>query len=134
MITIHHIAIAAHDLEAITRFFDPVMAALGYAPKARGERFRSWVGPGPELLVYEASAPATHHHQLYDQGWHHVALQVPERDMVDRVHEAVVEAGGRVLDPPREYAQYWPGYFALFFLDPLGQKWEVMYSPPGSGH
>lgn len=35
-----------------------------------------------------------------------------------------------VTDPPREYPQYWPGYYAVFFDDPInGIHWELAWVP-----
>ena len=36
--------------------------------------------------------------------------------------------GGKILDPPSEYA-YWPGYYSVFFTDPDGIKLEVVMNP-----
>lgn len=44
------------------------------------------------------------------------------------VHLALVAAGARILDPPREY-DYTPGYYAVFFTDPDGIKLEVVHVP-----
>ena len=37
--------------------------------------------------------------------------------------------GATVLDPPAEYPQYGPGYYAVFFADPDGIKLECVYLP-----
>ena len=34
-----------------------------------------------------------------------------------------------VLDPPREYPEYVPGYYAVFFTDPDGLKLELVHIP-----
>jgi hypothetical protein len=39
---------------------------------------------------------------------------------VDRFHcEFLVASGIPVTDEPKEYPQYWPGYYAVFFDDPI---------------
>jgi catechol 2,3-dioxygenase-like lactoylglutathione lyase family enzyme len=38
------------------------------------------------------------------------------------------EIGARVLDPPAEYP-YAPGYYAIYFTDPDGLKFEFAYVP-----
>ena len=54
--------------------------------------------------------------------------------MVERIHEAVISAGGTCLDPPAEYTgpAYGDGYYAAFFADPDGLKLEVVYPPPNN--
>jgi glyoxylase I family protein len=34
-----------------------------------------------------------------------------------------------ILDPPRDYPKYEPGYYAVFFLDPDGIKLEYVFTP-----
>ena len=34
-----------------------------------------------------------------------------------------------ILDAPREYPKYEPGYYAVFFLDPDGLKLEYVFTP-----
>jgi hypothetical protein len=59
----------------------------------------------------------------------HVALWASSRREVDRFHrEFLVKRD--VPDEPREYPQYWPGYYAVFFDDPInGIHWELAWVP-----
>jgi len=50
---------------------------------------------------------------------------------VDRVHDLLVRDGITVLDPPAEYPEYGPQYYAVFFADPDGMKLEVVHFPWG---
>jgi hypothetical protein len=37
------------------------------------------------------------------------------------------EIGATIVSPPREYPEYTPpGYYALFFKDPEGLKYEIV--------
>jgi len=47
------------------------------------------------------------------------------RGQVDRVAKIVREAGGQNLEGPQIWPEYSPGYYALFFEDPDGNKLEV---------
>jgi hypothetical protein len=62
-------------------------------------------------------------------GINHVALWARSRREVDRFHrEFLVKRD--VPDEPREYPQYWPGYYAVFFDDPInGIHWELAWVP-----
>jgi len=43
---------------------------------------------------------------------------------------AKVASGIPVTDEPKEYPQYWPGYYAVFFDDPInGIHWELAWLP-----
>ena len=58
---------------------------------------------------------------------HHLAFQAPSRDEVDRLHEEIKRIGGLIVAAPKEYPEYTPaGYFAFFFKDPDGIKYEIV--------
>ncbi|MFQ5698388.1 MAG: VOC family protein [Myxococcota bacterium] len=68
----------------------------------------------------------------YEPGPHHLAFHAESREVVERVHAAMIALGATVLDPPVDYtgrAGYDEGYFAAFFADPDGVKLEVAYIP-----
>jgi hypothetical protein len=64
-------------------------------------------------------------------GLNHVALWVDGRADVDTFHRELLEA--RRIAPlyggPREYPEYAPGYYAVFFEDPDRLKVEVAHIP-----
>jgi glyoxylase I family protein len=53
-----------------------------------------------------------------------VAFRADSRDEVDALGRDLA-----VLDPPRAYPEYVPGYYAVFFADPDGIKLELVYIP-----
>ncbi|WP_372453631.1 VOC family protein [Mycolicibacterium goodii] len=62
-------------------------------------------------------------------GVNHVALWARNRKEVDRFHREFLTARSvPVADEPMEYPQYWPGYYAVFFDDPInGIHWELAW-------
>jgi catechol 2,3-dioxygenase-like lactoylglutathione lyase family enzyme len=58
-----------------------------------------------------------------------VAFRADSREQVDALARDVAAWGGRILDAPREYPQYVPGYYAVFFADPDGIKLELVHIP-----
>ena len=58
-----------------------------------------------------------------------IAFAATSRDEVDALGRALVARGVRVLAPPREYPEYVPGYYAVFFSDPDGMKLELVHIP-----
>ena len=49
------------------------------------------------------------------------------REEVDRLHREVEAIGAVIVSPPREYPEYTPaGYYALFFKDLAGIKYEIV--------
>jgi catechol 2,3-dioxygenase-like lactoylglutathione lyase family enzyme len=64
-------------------------------------------------------------------GINHVAFRVDSRQAVDTFHHEFL--GARRIAPlyegPREYPEYAPGYYAVFFEDPDRLKIEIAHVP-----
>ena len=48
---------------------------------------------------------------------------------MDRVYETLECIKAHILDAPRDYPDYAPEYYAIFFCDPDGVKLEVVFAP-----
>lgn len=58
---------------------------------------------------------------------HRLAFKAASHVDVDRLHSELKSIGATIVSPPREYPEYTPpGYYALFFKDPEGIKYEIM--------
>ena len=110
-----HVHLRVADLDASRRFYEIVLGVLGI-PVAGGEHAFS----ADELYV-SADKPPT-------QGLH-IAFQAPDRETVQRFHEAALAAGGRDNGAPGERS-YHPGYYGAFVLDPDGNNVEAVYHGP----
>jgi hypothetical protein len=62
-----------------------------------------------------------------------VAFLAADRAVVDALANEIPAWGGAILDAPREYPEYVPGYYAVFFTDPDGIKLEAVYLPGAGG-
>lgn len=128
MTSLHHIAITTANQEKGASFYDIVFGVLGYERGYTSESLNTWIGPGPELLLYIVEGDDIAPHRHGRPGWHHTALQVDDRATVEAVHKAVVDGGWTVVHPPTEY-DYSEGYFAVFIEDPDGVRWEFAHIP-----
>jgi catechol 2,3-dioxygenase-like lactoylglutathione lyase family enzyme len=65
-------------------------------------------------------------------GLNHLAFQVERREDVDRFRdEFLARRGlGTLYGTPREFPEYAPGYYAVFFEDADRLKLEVVHVPP----
>ena len=114
---IDHVHLIARDLAASRRFYDAALGAVGRKVEGDGEGY-FW---SDELFVSSdamATSGASHVH---------LAFQAADRAAVDRVHAAALAAGGRDFGAPGERAQYHPGYYGAFVLDPDGNNVEAVF-------
>jgi catechol 2,3-dioxygenase-like lactoylglutathione lyase family enzyme len=109
---IDHLHLHARDLDAAKRFYRACFDALDLPLVEEADHFYAdelWVDQGEP-----ASAV-------------HFAFQAKDRAQVDAWHKAVLAAGGRDNGAPGERANYHPGYYAAFLLDPDGNNIEAVY-------
>ena len=57
----------------------------------------------------------------------HLAFQAKDRASVDRFHAAAIAAGGTDHGKPGVRAEYHPGYYGAFVIDPDGNNIEAVY-------
>ena len=135
--SISHIALAVSDLERSTEFYDRVFGVIGFkrveVPEATQQamktRLKAWVGPGYSISIRPSKGEFAH--RLHDRnaaGFNHMAFTAADRSEVDKMYELLKQMGATVLDAPAEYP-YSPGYFAVYFTDPDGLKFEFVYAP-----
>jgi len=114
---IDHVHLIARDLAASRRFYDAALGALGRKVEGEGEGF-FW---SDELFVSSDAMATTGASHV------HLAFQAADRAAVDRFHAAALAAGGRDHGGPGERAQYHPGYYGAFVLDPDGNNIEAVH-------
>ncbi|HEY6301189.1 MAG TPA: VOC family protein [Candidatus Binatus sp.] len=134
---ISHIALAVSDLERSAAFYDRVFEFIGFkrveVPEstqlAMKTRLNAWVGAGYSISIRPSKGEFAH--RLHDRnapGTNHMAFSAESRSEVEKMYELLKEMRATVLDAPTEYP-YSPGYFAVYFTDPDGLKFEFAYSP-----
>ena len=57
----------------------------------------------------------------------HLAFQAADRAAVDRFHAAALAAGGKDHGKPGVRAEYHPGYYGAFVIDPDGNNIEAVF-------
>lgn len=119
---IDHISIAVRDIEAAGRFYEAVLATIGYSKMivrattiGFGKKYPDfWINHRPDMT---APDPA---------GGVHVCLRAPDADAVKAFHAAVLKMGGRSESAPAPRPEYTPGYYAAFVFDPDGNRIEAV--------
>lgn len=130
---IHHVFITVKDLDRSRLFYDQLMPRIGYPGTwdfggagtsvgylAAGGSF--WVKQGDPRFAADR----------FDKdrvGLCEIAFRADSREQIDAIARDLPGMGGRILDPPRAYPEYVPGYYAVFFVDPDGIKLELVHLP-----
>ena len=134
--SISHIALTVSDLDRSTEFYDKIFKFMGYlrdeVPQSTQQAMRtplsSWIGPGYSISIRPSKGEfARRLHDRDAPGFNHMAFYAEDRADIE-AHKLLKEIGAQVLDPPAEYP-YSPGYFAVYFTDPDGLKFEFAYVP-----
>ncbi len=126
---IHHIDITVADLDRSLDFYDRVLTLMGFRRIDDVPEGPIWAGAHAEVGLQATRPGSSPEHDRYAPGLHHLAFTAPTRRAVDSFYQKLTELGFVVLDPPADYPDYAPGYYAVFFADPDGVKLEYVYTP-----
>ncbi len=126
---IDHIDLTVNQLERSTAFYDKILTALGFRRLTEDAGQARWANAHLSFAI----RPARDHTPFdrYRPGLHHLAFKARSRTEVDEFHRFLVRERIEVLDPPAEYPEYGPSYYAVFFADPDAIKLELVHFPWG---
>ena len=126
-----HVDLTVRSLERSIPFYERVFGRLGFS-RVDHESYVAWSNGRMNVALREAEAAERGtHHNRYRSGLHHLALKARARTDIDDFHAWLEAEGVEVLDPPAEYPEYGPHYYAVFFADPDGMKFELVHFPWG---
>ena len=125
---LHHLSFGVSDIEKSARFYDAVLATLGYV--------RVWqvvqqdvcqavgygIAGGDDKFAIKRRGSAT----LAPGPGFHLAFAAPDRASVDRFYDAALRTGGQDNGPPGLRPDYGPTYYAAFIIDPDGYRIEAV--------
>lgn len=117
---IDHIDLRVAAFAVAVPFYDALMAALGMQRVAASERWVEY-GYGQMTTPYFALTEDTDHRADATR----IAFAAESKDEVDRVGAAVRASGAVAVEGPEFCPEYHPGYYAVFFEDPDGNRFEV---------
>lgn len=130
---IHHVFITVKDIARSRPFYERLMPRLGYPGAWQFDDAGTslgFLGAGGSFWIKQGDPRFAA--DTFDKdrvGLCEIAFRAESREQVDALARDLVGWGGTILDPPRAYPEYVPGYYAVFFADPDGIKLEVVFLP-----
>jgi len=124
-----HIDLRVSDLDAVFGFYDALLPALGFTETHHGDAWKVWATTD--------RLPSTAYFGITESPGHvanenRIAFWVDSVAEVDRIAEIARRAGAEDMSGPKPM-RYGPGYYAAFFTDPCGNRFEVYVRPETAG-
>ena len=133
---IDHIQITVKDMSVAVPFYDKFLPLLGFDLRRRVDAVIAAhdfhvVDYTHPLLGFAITSPrAAFANDTISRrrpgALHHLAFKAESRAEVDQLHSQLAEIGAEIVSKPRLYPEYSPGYYAVFFKDIEGIKYEVV--------
>ncbi len=116
---IDHVGLSVSNFSKSKKFYDAVLAPLGYSAGFTDEKagVAGFFGKDGTSLWVSRGKP---------KDKQHLALKVSSRALVGKFHQIALKAGGRDNGKPGLRPQYTPTYYAAFVLDPDGHNVEAV--------
>ena len=125
---IDHVSIAVRDLDACGRFYEAVLAAIGYAKLVTRPGTVGFGKKYPEFWLNERRAMTP---PDADTGAH-ICLRASSVEAVQAFHAAALAGGGKSDGAPGPRQATMGGYYAAFIRDPEGNRIEAATFTAGS--
>ncbi len=116
-----HIDLRVREMEPAKRFYREVLPALGFTRQGDDGEWLSFYAPGEGKTPFFGLTEDPDHRPNGNR----ISFWADTREEVDRVAEVVKRAGGKVLEGPELCVEYTPDYYAFFWEDPDGNKFEI---------
>ncbi len=134
---IDHIQITVKDMSVAVPFYDKLLPILGFDIQNKvsvlieEHEFHVVEYTHPRLTFAITSPRSAFAGDTINRrkpgALHHLAFKAESRAEVDRLHRELNGIGAKIVSPPREYPEYTPpGYYALYFKDLEGIKYEIV--------
>ena len=134
---IDHIQITVKDLKVAEPFYDRFLPILGFdiGRKKKGRVAKNEfdvVEYFHPLLTLGINSPRDQFkedtiHRRKPGSLHHLAFKAESREEVDKIYLQIKEIGANIIEEPKYFPQHGERYYALFFKDLEGIKYEIVY-------
>jgi catechol 2,3-dioxygenase-like lactoylglutathione lyase family enzyme len=133
---IDHIQITVKDMGTAVPFYDKLLPLLGFNIERKVDAFIEAhdfhvVEYTHPRLAFAITSPRQGFandtiHRRKPGALHHLAFRAATRAEVDRLASELKDIGAVIVSEPRLYPEYRADYYALFFKDLEGIKYEIV--------
>ena len=117
-----HIDLRVRDLAEADRFYGKILPALGFPTRMQGKDYIGYNSdrdhPKPEFIALDEDPNHVPNRTR-------IAFWRETLEDVDSFAVILKAAGARNIEGPELCTEYSPGYYAVFFEDPCGNRFEV---------
>lgn len=111
------------DRAIAQKFYSQLLPALGFARDESGEVWGAFQVPESDGKAREFFGFTEDPNHRPNES--RIAFWADTRAQVDQIARIVRDARARNIEGPQIWTEYTPGYYAVFFEDPDGNKLEV---------
>ena len=115
-----HIDLRVPSLEQAAPFYEALLPALGFTRRVDVEDWLQFESTGEAAGAFFGVTESKTHVANENR----IAFRAESDGEVDRVADVALDAGARNVEGPMPYE---PGYYAVFFEDPFGNRFEVCH-------
>lgn len=119
-----HIDLRVKNLGRARKFYGEILPHLGFTCDRSDKEWGTFYAVGRDKPSDFFGFTEDPDHQPNGT---RIAFWAETREQVDKIAQIVRHAGGQNLEGPEICPGYSPGYYALFFEDPDGNKLEICY-------
>ena len=118
-----HIDLRVRNRDAAQRFYAQILPAIGFRVDKSGEKWGLFEAEGTLAVDFFGFTEDANQQPNENR----IAFWAPNREAVDQAAEVIRKAGAKNIEGPEVCVEYSPGYYAVFFEDPDGNKLEVCH-------
>ena len=119
---IDHIDLRVKNFERATEFYRRLLPEIGFTCESSDQEWATFYSVGGDKPSAFFGFTADPEHRPNGT---RIAFWAETRAEVDRIGALVASIGGGNIEGPELCKEYSPGYYAVFFEDPDGNKLEV---------
>ncbi len=119
-----HIDLRVSDLGKVRGLYDALLPAMGFSRIAEDAESICYYRPGEDRSAPFLGLDLDPNHRPNGT---RIAIRAADRAEVDRLAGLAQQAGAAAFEPAQVCTEYTPLYYATFFEDADGNKWEICY-------